>query len=617
MMTQRHEPSPFPLRAENHLWVWITAVWGVVYLYPFLSAWWTNTWVFHDPDTTMRLYRVEAWIQGEAWWNPLITRIGPETQNGGGLALHWTRPLDVLIALGALVFKLGMPLKQALTYSAAFLNILGPWVGAVVLCQSARSVFSPLGCLLAGLLVLTEGWMLGYASAFHPDHHSLLACGAVIALGLVLKMAPRPSLFYAHLLGAVCALGIWISFEWIFILGVIWAGLIVISMETPLWREPVRSMLRSALLFLVAFLLMERGPEWHAWEHDRLSLVHVFSVGLLGGLTACTHALWDSPMSYLKRWAIVLIVGTTCVGLLWLFIPSFITGFIRVVDPRIEDIWHDHVSEILPLLKGEERWAVLVYALGHPGAALALGLWGFKNARKGSSSHSFLSVPVLGLLLYIPLALYQVRHALFAQMLSIIPLIYGLERWVLQPSRRPLFRVSVTALVLLFPTVGGFLLSPPNPKVFVDSLPEDCRTWNRMMAELPHLSTQGAPSIGQPSTLFLTTLGVESTRILFETPWRILGVPYHRNVQGITGSFAIYSAPNPVEGLKQLHHYEVNYILFARDHLQNWMDSAQVPSSAFYHDLIQRAPLPQLYYVALPPPLDQRFTLIQVVSPLL
>ena len=53
--------------------------------------------VLIDPDGYMRLTRVaQLWHEGN-WFDSLVTRIGPPE----GLILHWSRPFDLLLLLGA------------------------------------------------------------------------------------------------------------------------------------------------------------------------------------------------------------------------------------------------------------------------------------------------------------------------------------------------------------------------------------------------------------------------------------------------------------------------------------------------------------------------------------
>ncbi len=55
--------------------------------------------VLIDPDGYMRLARVaQLWADGN-WFDPVFARIGPPE----GLALHWSRPFDLLLLFGALL----------------------------------------------------------------------------------------------------------------------------------------------------------------------------------------------------------------------------------------------------------------------------------------------------------------------------------------------------------------------------------------------------------------------------------------------------------------------------------------------------------------------------------
>lgn len=631
-MHSPQHPEPFWKSLLEKPAFWVGLVWLAVYMGPWFRSCVQGSLILHDPDSWMRLARISdlcgAVPESGSWFTPLIPRVGPP--GGQGLALHWTRLPDVFFTLVGRAFSLFLPFQHALVYGACLVNALWILGGALVLVWGGASFWTSFGQVLAGLLFLTSGWMLGYGSAFHPDHHSMLVFFLAAVLACLVRArvgcpgSSRRGMF--SLAGIFCALGLWTSFEWIMLWGVIWAGGMIWAWQqqetSPGENDPwawLSHMTMVTGLALPVCIVLERGPEWMQGEYDRLSWFHeaVVVAGWAGVRMARffsrTKSVWIREF---------MIWGTpAALAIAVLFSPglrAWIAGWFTLVDPDIGPVWHDHVSEILPLFEGPDRWGALVYALGHP--LLVFGFLALKRLKKEPvpeiRSPVFLA-SLLGLLVYIPAALAQIRHTLFAQGFSIIPLITLLDARFLR-HQKGFWRMAGLSAFLLFPTLGAGLFSmaprPDAPVLHTEKggdFPPLCQTWDPLVAALPHLEQEGGPRKDRPDTLFLSTLGVESTRLLFETPWRVLGVPYHRHTEGILLSARIFSSP-PDEAMALLRRNGISFILFARDHLRHWMTVISAPHDAFAFCLLDDHILPSgLFCVPLPDPLGERFVLVR------
>ncbi len=81
--------------------------------------------VLIDPDGYMRLARVEhLWLTG-AWFDPVFPRIGPPE----GLALHWTRPFDVILLV---ISTVAQPFTSSFDQALLFAGIIvSPLIAAL------------------------------------------------------------------------------------------------------------------------------------------------------------------------------------------------------------------------------------------------------------------------------------------------------------------------------------------------------------------------------------------------------------------------------------------------------------------------------------------------------
>ena len=123
--------------------------------------------VLIDPDGYMRLARVAQLWQDGNWFDPVFTRIGPPE----GLALHWSRPFDLLLLLGALLASPLLGFEAGLFWWGA---VLGPLlqIAAVIALVWAAAPLLPRAwrCLLAFLFVAQPA-VFGAFAVGRPDHH--------------------------------------------------------------------------------------------------------------------------------------------------------------------------------------------------------------------------------------------------------------------------------------------------------------------------------------------------------------------------------------------------------------------------------------------------------------
>lgn len=168
--------------------------------------------ILADSDCYLRLVRVRELYRHGQWYDATIERAN--VPYGGKDIVHWTRPLDALLLVGAVPLALVMDFERALFLWGVVLSPILFAATFLALIWSSRPLLDRGGPFLAALLFPSSLAVLAYYCAGRPDHHSLLLLLFVLFLGFVLRQMERPLNVAACLgAGAVGALSIWVSVE--------------------------------------------------------------------------------------------------------------------------------------------------------------------------------------------------------------------------------------------------------------------------------------------------------------------------------------------------------------------------------------------------------------------
>ena len=249
----------------HSLWVWLEVS-------PVnASGQWDLLW---DPDSYARLLRVQQLYQGGNWYdNRVLAFNAPD-----GMALHWTRPLDLLLLAGAATGALLTSFDQSLHVTAIILGPLLQALGVLLLSWGWRRELPWQGLLLFVLLFLLQrGTAFNFVAGF-PDHHGLqlllmLAVMASLVRGCAQQQQDSPWIIG----GLFAALGLWVGVESLLFIA---AALMTLALWWILYGAPWRvRWLRFSTALAVATLLalvIEHPPQqWFSVNYSRLSLPHV------------------------------------------------------------------------------------------------------------------------------------------------------------------------------------------------------------------------------------------------------------------------------------------------------------------------------------------------------
>lgn len=533
-----------------------------------------------DTDCYMRLIRVAHWANTGSWYDNVI----PGSNAPFGESLHWSRPLDVLILPGALLFQPLLGFRNSLLFSGILISPILEVLAVLALAWGMASFTNrPQRIRLLMFFAIQPAIFFPFMGG-RPDHHSLLALLFIIEIALLARISTtafRP--LYARLLGLTMAMALWVSIE----------GLVSIAMALTilgsLWayeKQP-RIATATATTFLWLFagtvlaFLLDRPPSPHffAFEADRISFQHVLLMGFLAGGTVIMKCVsWDMidlPRGW-PRLALGGGIGIFIILLIYFFIPSLLSSPFSQSNPRALQLWLPNVAEVQPIARPTLESAYFFMLMLGPILICLPWLCGRLWSPK-KRGHFICLLTAIGLVFYLPLTFYQMRWGYYSGLLLIFPLnmilteILGKIQIRYEGIPRLLLRVFITtlflsgfllltsqldsqnSLLISHPTVSATNISPKNDqRNSTQSQPTLAKMCQWMQQNRDRLPTN-------PRFLNFIDDGPE---ILYRTGWQIIATPYHRNGQALVDTYTILSSPpNDPEAMKILRERRPNLIL--------------------------------------------------------
>ena len=535
-----------------------------------------------DTDGHLRMVRVGLLFETGAWFDGSI----PRSNWPFGEVHHWTRPLDVVILLLAVPFSLFLEPHAALAVAGALVSPLFH----LGICIAAVWIVKPLvpgpERFLAMPAMLVQLGVLAYGTAGRADHHALIFFLYALALGFWIRVLLDPERRAPALAaGALSGIGIWVSPEALLPLALLFvSGGIAWILEGGRF---VRANLRLCMGLVAALLVaipLERPPSaWFVTAFDRISVAHLTMALLATGFWWAVATLYRDtereegeqgragvhptlPQGSWRRLATAGVGALVTVGLLRLIHPRFFRGPWVDVDPAVIDVWLRYVNELQPLFP--QGWGDVGVFLMHLGAALvimpALIFWSWKGAQDPRRPVWVLFL--LSLVVYVPLAAYQVRFSGYAGVILALSMVILIgpatarASSVAHPGLRRMARVGVMGAVLLGPVGAGAAAellhaAAAQPTDHPAGERDEGCSLSRMARVLAEPTGFGA----QPRTIAAyIDFGPE---LLYRTPHRVLAGPYHRNAQGILGAYRFMTATDDQMALALAQEREVDWIL--------------------------------------------------------
>jgi len=532
---------------------------------------------FVGPDAYMRMVRVWDWLEGGSWYQS-----GSQRSNWPhGEGQHWTRPLDiVLVALAAPLWPF-LGLHKALFVAGVIVSPLLSVCAMAVLIWGTRSVLDLRGQAMLLILFAFHPITRAQFLAARPDHHSLILVSFCIVLAMLLRFAASPQTHKSTLkwAGIAAALGIWVSVEALTteLIALAVLGLAWITSGEKHWLDGLKRFAFWGALALALMMVLERPPaEWlTAEEYDRLSSVQVVLLALIAlGVQFMDHTRAKHLLRARLGFAIAAGLGA---GILMLALfPDFFKGpFGAAMDPRLNALWLDRVKELQPLITADWNRDRIVRAVLVLGPAVWLVVWiglRLKDHRPGQPFDPTILILGLSGALFLPLSVMQLRWGGYLGITATIAWAGVFQRvldWQGGPKvasktgpGTPILRVPAAFGVFtahLAVAMALYALSPGGDRPQTQA----CK-WRDLAPVLTSEAFGERSGVGHWPLVILTHIH-QGPEILYRTPHRVVGSPYHRNTDGILDTFAILTTTDSAQARSILARRNADFVILCVD----------------------------------------------------
>ena len=475
-----------------------------------------------DSDSLMRLVQVRDLLAGQGWFDLVQHRLGV----GGGVEMHWSRLVDAPIA-GLIA------VMRAITGSdaAAEMAVAYIWPGLLLavclflIVRMARQVGGDAAAFPAAVLALAA---LHFMAIFAPgsfDHHNL-QLGLV--LGVVAVLTGGSGFGAGVLAGALASVSLAVGME---TAPVVAASAAAVALAYLLRGAPERDLAAGfgvgfAALALVVTVVALQPAVWTSVRCDAWSGAQASLAVLAGlGLAACTRvpALGESLP---RRLAALAGLGGAIVLFAAIAFPACLADPYATLDPMLKRLWLDWVSEAQGVFSlFSQRPGEAAGYLATPLLALGVIVW-CAVREPGFRRSAFILAPVL--IAAIAVSVWQVRGAIFAVPLAVVPLAMlvarARETAAEKPGAAPALLMALAWLVSfnIVWNMGVTRVAAMFAPVQVDTAAsgDACYT----AADFNELG-----KLAPANVLAVSNLGAS---ILLNSDHRVFAGPYHRNVEG-------------------------------------------------------------------------------------
>ena len=477
-------------------------------------------------DDTMRLVEVRDLLGGQSWFDLTQYRLGTD----GGTAIHWSRVIDLPIAIMIKAFSLVMPMDwaEAATMILWPILLIGPTLWAM---SRAAIRFGGAGAGIFGLIF--GGITIVVSQKFDAgslDHHNVQMM--LMAIALMAMMSQNNTVKNGTIAGIACAASLVIGLETLLFVAAISGAVAMIW----LWigQEVQGRTIGFSAAFVVtlvaAFLLTRPDLSVTAFQCDAFDE----NLLLLGSFGAGGLMLLSLGISRQPRWVRitgVLALGAGVLLVAKLYAPSCLANPLDQLHPVVATDWLGNITEAKPLIASiKADGAVFFGLLIVPVIALIYTVIFMQYKRlRPQALVLFLTISAAYALTF-----YQLRGLFFILVLCSIPIAGMLGRLYVRYQKSRTVPSGILVIVVLIISVPdlwsmAYIQYKSSPSV------EGAR------AQLPAPVSQFDTCIepGQFAALSKLPVGWIAASsdmgafLLRHTPHSVLSSNFHRNQDGI------------------------------------------------------------------------------------
>jgi hypothetical protein len=521
-----------------------------------------------DTDAYMRLIRVQELWQSGDWYQISTSSLGAP----GKLSLHWTRPLDILILLPAMLLNaFGLAMDRAVYWVGVGISPLLHFLAAIAAAVAARPLWPQHGAWrVAALMVLLNGAAMTYSLPARPDHHSLGLLLTVLSISqvvrTVLNAADRAGAVKA---GAWAGFGVWVSPEALIgvapiliAFGCLW---LLMTDNAPAWARKGRLFSTGMGVVILAAIILEHPPaDWLRAEYDKVSILHL----ALAVTAAADFWLAEKmPWGAWRRAIAALAVAAVSAWILTLLFPGFYLGPLGNISAAEAEVFLNDIKEMSPIWPVDPVTTDQFFGMiGNSLAALPVipyCLWAWRR-RALFPAAILLSLTYLIALLG---ALEHQRLALFLCAYSAV-LGCGLFGLLCDLGQRGMPVTQALAKIFAaFVTVIGaqFWLAISEPESTLEETsnaacnPAPVAAW--LNTHHPGIAAP-EPSGAERKTPIIITESINyPPELAYRTGYRFVGGPYHRGIGDISDMYKVALDTGDAAAREVIARRNVDYLL--------------------------------------------------------
>lgn len=453
MLAEERRRAAFPLAFIGRVGI----AWAIVSAFLIAINWSAiGAMRFPDPDDVMRLIQVRDLIAGQSWFDVTQTRVDAP---GGGVAMHWSRIVDIPLALVILLLS---PFVGAATAEMVAVVVVPLITLGCVMLLAGRIAWRLLGdeeATFTSLVIAISIPVLFQLAPLRIDHHGWqLVCALTAVNGLM----ARSSELGARVVGISLAFWLSISIEGLPMAAMIFALLALRWLRHRSGAVWLVGAMQSLTLTSIALFILTRGIDDFATYCDAISPLHLAMFVWGAGVLTLFSRFEPTP-----RGVVILGMGIAGGGALAMMLanaPQCATGGgFAQVDPLVAEYW------LVNVLEGRPIWdQVLAIALQYLVAPI-IGLIACLNLASRSRDwlRQFWIDYAIILGAGFAISLFVARTGAVACVLAAPPLAWQVRRWLraIRHIERPAPRMAamVGVACALLPAMPAMLLASAIP----------------------------------------------------------------------------------------------------------------------------------------------------------
>lgn len=411
---------------------------------------------FSDPDDVLRLIQVRDLLGGQSWFDVTQYRVDA---SGGGVAMHWSRLVDIPLALVIMALT---PLVGAAMAESIAIVVVPLITLACVMLLAARIAWRIWGdeeAIFTALVIVISIPVLFQLSPLRIDHHGWQMVCALAALNGLLARSARGG---GWIIGAGFATWLSISIEGLPLAAITFAVLALRWLRDPSGKDWLTSAIQALAVVSAALFALTRGFSDLANYCDAIGPVHLamFAWGAVI-LSLLAHAKRPHLGIVLTGFGVA---GGGAVTMMLSAAPECATGGgFSQVDPLVAEIWLSNVLEGRPLW--EQVLAIALQYLAAPVIGIYAAIQLARRSHDGLTPFWIDYALILGGALVI--SIFVARTGAVACVLASPLLAWQLRRWLrairLMESPLPRMAAMVGVACALLPAIPALLLTSAMP----------------------------------------------------------------------------------------------------------------------------------------------------------